>query len=152
MSQLILTVHTGIHDAGAALYEDYIPLAAVQLERLTRRKGDGSEYPDRCIEEVLAIAGATRKDVDVIGASRCEFPAIFYRNIRGVRWVNEQYRKYIKKRTRPYMVSEFLRYNTARIDDIFNVSKFRRASGFRDNAKIYFYNHHSCPGRKPHRR
>jgi predicted NodU family carbamoyl transferase len=36
MSQLILTAHTGIHDAGAALFEDYNLLAAVQLERLTR--------------------------------------------------------------------------------------------------------------------
>jgi carbamoyltransferase len=36
MTQLILTVHTGIHDAGAALFDDYTLLAAVQLERLTR--------------------------------------------------------------------------------------------------------------------
>jgi carbamoyltransferase len=142
MSQLILTVHTGIHDAGAALFDGYTLLAAVQLERLTRRKGDGSEYPDRCIEEVLAIAGATRKDIDVIGVSRCEFPTIFYRNIRGVRWIGEQYRKYIKKRTSRYMVNEFLRYNTARIDDIFNIAKFRRASRLNDETKIYFYNHH----------
>lgn len=65
MTQLILTVHTGIHD-GAALFDDYTLLAAAQLERLTRRKNDGSEYPDRCIEEVLSIAGATRKDIDVL--------------------------------------------------------------------------------------
>jgi carbamoyltransferase len=142
MTQLILTVHTGIHDAGAALFDDYTLLAAAQLERLTRRKNDGSEYPDRCIEEVLSIAGATRKDIDVLGVSRCEFPAIFYRNIRGVRWVNEQFRRHIKKRTRRYMISEFLRYNTARVDDIFNVDKFRRVSGFRDDAKVLFYNHH----------
>jgi hypothetical protein len=138
MTQLILTVRTGIHDAGAALNDDYTLLAAVQLERLTRRKNDGSEYPDRCIEEVLSIAGATRKDVDVVGASRCEFPAIFYRNIRGVRWINEQFRRHIKKRTRRFMMSEFLRYNTARVDDIFNVDKFRRDSGFRDDAGVFF--------------
>jgi carbamoyltransferase len=142
MSQLILTVHTGIHDAGAALFEDYKLRAAVQLERLTRQKGDGSEYPDRCIEEVLAIAGATRKDVDVVSASRCEFPAIYYRKIRGVRWINEQYRKYVKRRTRRYMVSELRRYNTARIDEIFSVDKFRHSSGFRDKTTIHFYNHH----------
>jgi len=40
MSQLILTAHTGIHDAGAALFEDYNLLATVQLERLTRFKCD----------------------------------------------------------------------------------------------------------------
>lgn len=144
MSQLILTVHTGVHDAGAALFEDYELRAAVQLERLTRRKGDGSQYPDQCIDEVLAIAGATRQDVDVLGVSRCEFPTEFYRNIHGVRWVREKYRKYVENNTRRYMVREFLRYNTARIDDIFNVGKFRRAGGFRDDARVHFYNHHEA--------
>ena len=46
MSQLILSVHSGAHDAGAALFEDYRVLAAVQLERLTRHKCDGREHPD----------------------------------------------------------------------------------------------------------
>jgi carbamoyltransferase len=36
MARLILTAHSGSHDAGAALFEDYNLLAAVQLERLTR--------------------------------------------------------------------------------------------------------------------
>lgn len=40
------------------------------------------------------------------------------------------------------MMSEFLRYNTARVDDIFNVDKFRCDSGFRDDARVIFYNHH----------
>ena len=72
MSQLILTAHTGIHDAGAALFEDYNLLAAVQLERLTRFKCDGRDHPDLAIDEVLSIAGKTRQDVDVAGFSRCE--------------------------------------------------------------------------------
>jgi carbamoyltransferase len=142
MSQLILTAHSGIHDAGAALFEDYRLLAAVQLERLTRYKCDGREHPDLAIDEVLSIAGKTRKDVDAAGFSRTEFPTVFYRNIRGVRWVREKYRKYVEKRTRRYMPREFLRYDTPRIDDIFKVDKFRSASGFRDDAKVFFYNHH----------
>ena len=142
MSQLILTVHSGIHDAGAALFEDYRLLAAVQLERLTRYKCDGREHPDLAIDEVLSIAGRARKDVDVAGFSRTEFPTVFYRNIRGARWLREKYRKYVEKRTRRYMPREFLRYNTMCIDDIFKVDKFRHASGFRDDAKIFFYNHH----------
>ena len=66
-----------MHDAAAALFEDYELRAAVQLERLTRHKGDGRTYPHLCIDEVLGIAGLTRKDVDVLGVSRCEFPAEF---------------------------------------------------------------------------
>ena len=45
MSQLILGVHSGSHDAAAALFDDYELKAAISLERLTRNKGDGA-YPD----------------------------------------------------------------------------------------------------------
>jgi carbamoyltransferase len=138
-----------MHDAGAALFEDYELLAAVQLERLTRHKGDGSIYPDPCIDEVLAIAGATRKDVDVVGVSRCEFLTEFYRNIRGVRWLREKYRKHVEHNARRFMVGEFRRYNTPRVDDVFNVEKFRRAGGFRDGARVHFYNHHEAHALAP---
>lgn len=79
MSQLILAAHSGSHDAGAALFDDYKLLAAVQLERLTRYKCDGREHPDLAIDEVLSIAGKTRKDVDAAGFNRTEFPTIFYK-------------------------------------------------------------------------
>ena len=69
MAQLVLSVHTGIHDAAAAVFEDYSLRAAVSLERLTRYKNDGRAYPDACIDEVLGIVGAARKDVDAIGWS-----------------------------------------------------------------------------------
>ena len=54
MSQLILAVHTGAHDAAAAVFEDYSLKAAVQLERLTRHKGDGRTHPDRCYVDAAA--------------------------------------------------------------------------------------------------
>jgi hypothetical protein len=36
MPQPILSVHSGVHDVGAVMFDDYHSLAAVQLERLTR--------------------------------------------------------------------------------------------------------------------
>jgi carbamoyltransferase len=149
MSQLILSIHTGRHDAGAALFEDYELRTAVQLERLTRFKGDGRTHPDPSIDEVLSIVGASRQDVDVICLSRSEFPTEVYRNIQGVRWIREKYRKYVEGNTRRFMPPEFLRYNTTNIDDIFNVPKFRRASGLRDTAKVFFYNHHESHALAP---
>src|SRR5262249_26206003 len=103
MLQLILTAHTGIHDAGAALFEDYKLLAAVQLERLTRFKCDGRDLPVLAIDEVLSIAGKPRKDVHVAVSGRCDFPTIFYRNTRGVRWMRKKYRKYRERRPRRHM-------------------------------------------------
>src|SRR5580698_2843300 len=149
MSQLILSAHSGSHDAVAAVFDDYELKAAVQLERLTRRKSDGREHPDLAIDEVLSIAGATRRDVDVVCFSRAEFPTEFYRNIRGVRWLREQYRRHVEGDTRRYMPPEFLRYQTTKLDDIFNVAKFQRAGGFRDDAKTFFYNHHESHALAP---
>jgi hypothetical protein len=81
----VLTAHSGSHDAGAALFEDYNLRAAVQLERLTRYKCDGREHPDLAIDEVMAIASKTRK----MSASSAvpNFPRFFYKNIRGVYWI-----------------------------------------------------------------
>jgi carbamoyltransferase len=149
MSQLILSIHTGRHDAGAALFEDYELRTAVQLERLTRFKGDGRTHPDLSIDEVLSIVGASRQDVDVICLSRSEFPTEFYRNIQGVRWIREKYRKYIEGNTRRFMPPEFLRYNTANIDDIFNIPRFRNAGRFREATKVFFYNHHESHALAP---
>src|ERR1700744_4515079 len=149
MSQLILSAHSGSHDAVAAVFVDYELIAAVQLERLTRRKSDGREHPDLAIDEVLSIAGATRKEVDVVCFSRSEFSTAFYRNIRGVRWLREQYRRRVEGNSRRYMPPEFQRYHTANINDIFNVLEFQRAGGFRADAKTFFYNHHESHALAP---
>ena len=86
--QLILAVHTSVHDSAAAVHEDYTMRAAVQLERLTRIKNDGREDADLAVDEVLSIVGATRKDVDVVVHTRDRFPFEFFRRIRWARWMN----------------------------------------------------------------
>jgi carbamoyltransferase len=144
MGDLILAVSSGSHDAAAAVFEDYTLRAAVQLERLTRHKGDGREHPDLAIDEALSIAGAARRDVDIAAFDRSEFPTRFFRTIRGVRRLRELYRKHVEKRTRRHMPPEFRRYNTRRIDDIIDIPSFRRASGFRDDTHVRFYNHHEA--------
>ncbi|HEY4407205.1 MAG TPA: carbamoyltransferase C-terminal domain-containing protein [Xanthobacteraceae bacterium] len=143
MAQLILAIHTGIHDAAAAVFEDYSLRAAVSLERLTRHKNDGRD-PEACIDEVLGIVGAARRDVDAIAWSRCEFPTRYYKTIRGVRWLREQYRKRVENNTRRYMLAELRRYHTPFADDVFDVARFKSESGFRDDAVAYFYNHHEA--------
>ena len=90
MSELILAIHSGPHDSVAALFDDYDLKAAIQLERLTRIKGDGGVHPDACIDEVLAIAGATRADVDVVSMSRTLLDTRYFRHMRGVRRLGEQ--------------------------------------------------------------
>jgi carbamoyltransferase len=142
MSQLILAVHTGIHDAAAAVLVDYDVKAAVQLERLTRFKGDGRTYPDLCIEELLNMIGATRRDVDVLALTRSDFPVHYFHHFRGYRWIREQYRTYVQGKKTRFIPREARRANTTREMDFFDAASFRRDSGFRDDTVVYFYNHH----------
>src|SRR3989338_7693163 len=64
----ILGLHIETHDTGAALIKDGKIIAAVNEERLSRVKMDGS-IPWRSIKEVLRIANAKEGDIDVIAFS-----------------------------------------------------------------------------------
>jgi carbamoyltransferase len=142
MSQVILAIHYGgRHDSAAAVLFDYEIKAAVALERLTRSKGDGG-FPGQCIDEVLDIAGVTRRDVDVFATSRAEFPAHYFTHFRGLRWVREQFRTHVQGRKLRWIHREGLRANTARVEDFFDVASFRQDFGLRGDATVYFYNHH----------
>jgi Predicted carbamoyl transferase, NodU family len=144
MSQLILAVHTGIHDAAAAVLVDYDVKAAVQLERLTRFKGDGRTYPDLCIEELLDMVGATRRDVDVLALTRSDFPVHYFHHFRGYRWIREHFRTYVQGKKTRFIPREARRAYTARDSDFFDAVSFARDSGFRDDTVVYFYNHHKA--------
>ena len=144
MTQLILGVHSGSHDAAAAIFEGYALRAAVHLERLTRRKSDGSRHPDLAIDEVLSIAGATRRDVDVATYSRSMFPTRYFRRLHGAEWLREQYRTHIRRRLRRQLVPEIFRHGTTDIGTLLDIDSFQRDSGFRPDVVTSFYNHHEA--------
>ena len=74
-----LAFHSGYHDFAAAAFDDYRCVAAVQQERLSREKSSGG-LPWLAIDEVLQIAGWTRRDVDAIATTRSLFPTSYLRN------------------------------------------------------------------------
>jgi carbamoyltransferase len=141
MPELILAVHNGPHDAAAAVFVDYELKAAVQLERLTRVKGDGG-YPDLSIEETLGIIGATRSDVDVLAVSRSDYPVQYFRHFHGWRWLREQWRTHIEGKKLRWIPRETVRANCANVEDFFDVASMQRDCGLRDDAVVHFYNHH----------
>src|SRR3989442_6449207 len=53
------------HESGACILSDGKLLAAVNEERLSRKKNDGS-YPFRAINEVLKITGLSSADLDLV--------------------------------------------------------------------------------------
>ncbi|HZP69321.1 MAG TPA: carbamoyltransferase C-terminal domain-containing protein [Pseudolabrys sp.] len=144
MTQIILGVHSGSHDAAAAVFEDYSLKAAVHLERLTRRKSDGSRHPDAAIDEVLSITGTTRRDVDVVAYSRSMFPTRYFRHLRGVEWLREQYRAHLRRRPRRQLMPELFRHETTDISTFLDFGSFQRDSGYRPDVITWFYNHHEA--------
>jgi carbamoyltransferase len=143
MTELILGVHIGPHDAAAAVLADYDVKAAVQLERLSRRKGDGgSAFPAAAVDEALSIAGATRRDVDVLMVSRDDFPVRYFTHFRGRQWLREQFRTHVQGKQDRWMPRETVRAGTPRVESFFDVAAYRRDGGFRDQTKLHFYNHH----------
>ena len=76
---VILGINPGWHDSSVCIFNDYKLIAAISSERVTRVKGDGHRtIPEECIDEVLAVAGATRNDVDIIASTRGYLPSRFY--------------------------------------------------------------------------
>jgi len=61
----ILGISAHYHDAAAALVIDGVPVAAVQEERLSRRKNDAS-FPLSAIEWCLDQAGIAPDDLDAV--------------------------------------------------------------------------------------
>jgi carbamoyltransferase len=143
-SRLVLGIHAGSHDTAVALLEDYKIRAAVQLERLTRIKGDWSDFPDNCIDEVLSIAGADRKDIDAVAISRRYFPNEFFRHSGPVGKLAQFVRTHIRHKKTRSLSREIRVRHAAHVEDIFDSKAFLTRSGFRDNASILFYNHHEA--------
>lgn len=81
MSALVLGVHDGTHDAGAALVRDGELLAACNEERFDRRKGSGG-WPERSIAACLRRAGAGPQDVDVLAFAGVGNPNPLLRAVR----------------------------------------------------------------------
>ncbi|MBS2013226.1 MAG: carbamoyl transferase [Deltaproteobacteria bacterium] len=61
----ILGISAHYHDSAAALVVDGVPIAAVQEERLSRRKNDAA-FPLAAIEHCLAVAGLEPEALDAV--------------------------------------------------------------------------------------
>lgn len=141
---LILGVHSGYHDACAALFDEYRMVAAVAQERLTRRKIDGGRVPTEAIAECLAIAGCGPRDLDAVALSRAAFPSRYYRHFPLPRLLENRVRELIGKEKHKSMERECVRYRRADSAAMFDADAFLRDLGCRPGLPVTFYNHHAA--------
>ena len=145
----ILGIHNGNHDASACLFRDYELVAAVSLERLTRKKNDGispsMEIPLPAIDECLRIAGIGRADVDVVCASRAHWEVQTYK-LRGRWWIKQQYYRLIGNER--ITIDDRHDAQAAHQGCSRDFRCCRVSSGTTDSTrpKLFFYNHHAAHG------
>lgn len=138
---IILSLHTGYHDGTAALMDGYELVAAIQLERLTRKKGDGGGIPEAAMDEVLSIAGLSRKDVDVVVLSRASFPARYFK-ANALKSAEYAFHKIIGHEKLKDMCSQMQAREEADPAKLFREEMFRADFGFKEGVKIAYSNHH----------
>src|SRR5262245_15511016 len=138
----ILAFYPGCHDASAAAFDDYRLLAAVEEERLTRRKGSGDGVPWLAIDEVLRIAQWSRRDVDAIVAIRSFFPWQYFRYPIHKQWDYAiRHRLGRDRKLRDLTVHCQLR-GAADAKTVFRSDAFLADHGFRPDTMFEFANHH----------
>lgn len=139
---LILGIHPGYHDACAALHDEYRLLAAVAQERMTRRKIDGGRVPLEAIDECLAIAGRTRRDVDAVVLGRGAFPARYYTHFGPRRRIESWVRRGVGREKHKSMERECVRAGRTDSESMFDAAGFLADYGFRPDAAVRFFIHH----------
>lgn len=138
----LLGIHPGYHDACAALYEDYRLVAAVAQERLTRRKIDGGRVPVEAIDECLAVAGITRRDIDAVTLGRGAFPSRYFRHLTIGRRLERGARILLGKEKMKSMERECVRASRFDSEAMFDADAFRADLGLRADCPVRFFNHH----------
>jgi carbamoyltransferase len=138
------------HDASACVFRDGKLVAAISEERLTRVKGDGGRLPQLAIDRVLAMAGATRRDVDRIATIYGHFPERYFRRETLAKELERRLSRVVKRlRGKPSLTqfssSDLLKHLRARggsFEQHFRRQAFLQGEGFRPEAKVQFFDHH----------
>ena len=141
----ILSIHAAAHDSAAALFRDYDLLAAVQQERLTRRKGAGGQ-PVEAVEEVLAIAGLKPADIDVLVLSRAHYPIRFFHGFGVYKRLEDSVNRFFGKHRNRDVVDEMRRVGSGNADVVFNTEAYLEYQGLRPGIPVFFSNHHFAHG------
>jgi carbamoyltransferase len=137
---LILSLHAAAHDSAAALFRDYELLAAVQQERLTRRKGDGG-LPLAAIDDVLETAGIERGQIEALVLTRAHYPVEFFSHLGAYKRIENRVNRMLGKDRRKDVALEMARTGASALD-IFESAAFLAYLGLRPGIPVYFNNHH----------
>lgn len=110
---LILGVHSGWADAGAAVFDDYALLAAVPLARLTGMPRDGGRLPIEAIVECLDIAQVRADEIGALSLSRGVLPGRYFSQLSLPRRLGRGLRQMFGRDTPMNLSDEMRRHGQA---------------------------------------
>lgn len=134
----ILGIHTG-HDASACLFKDGQLIAFCKEERLTRVKNDGGFFELGSIQEVFRVGGISSREVDVVCATRMNFPAQAFKGmaIRLARLPD----KLLKRRRDVNLSTQMIKYDVEETQ-LLDLNVIKNKLQLRTDCKVSFINHH----------
>ncbi|MGE0043934.1 MAG: carbamoyltransferase C-terminal domain-containing protein, partial [Vicinamibacterales bacterium] len=146
---IILGIWDG-HDAGAAVIVDGQVTAAINEERLTRRKLEVA-FPGLAIRACLAQAGIQPGDVDIVAASTSDVAKALARVAPSTK---ESYYQVRRRKVDPgtgsrvrlrakYLVTEWPPNRASRLASTWALGRTLRAAGL-GRATLQLHDHHAC--------
>ena len=135
---IILGLATG-HDAAATIFIDGKLVAYCKEERMTRVKQQaGKALHQKCIEEVLRIAGIKSTQIDKVSLTRSRIPADCFKKSYRPMWAT--FRKLVRRSLKIHgemreqrIIDEF---------EILDINRMRKHLNVRSDTEIIFTNHH----------
>jgi carbamoyltransferase len=140
VASLIVALHSGFHDSSAALFDNYRVIAAVQRERLTRRKNDNG-LPLDCLEEVLRIGNVDRSEVRHVVFTRTLLPRQYFR-IGALKRLREKVRARRGIEKFWYLADQLRKRPGATAGDLIDGRGLLAHFGLPTDAGLSFCNHH----------
>lgn len=140
---LVLGVHSGWADAGAAVFDDYAMLAAVPLARLTGMPRDGGRLPIEAIVECLDIAGLRADEIGALCLSQGVFPGRYYNHLSLPRRLGRGLRQLFGRDT-PISLSDEMRRHGQAASALLNLPVLLDDLGLNRNIAVHVYRDHAA--------
>lgn len=144
---LVLGVHSGWADAGAAVFDDYALLAAVPLARLTGMPHDGGRLPVEAIAECLDIAGLRADEIGALSLSHGVFPGRYYSHLSLPRRLGRGLRQFFGRDTPISLSDEARRHaegNSRPGESLLDLPALLDDLGLNRNIAVHFHRDHDA--------
>ena len=141
---LVLGVHSGWQDAGAAVFDGYRLLAAAPLARLSGVAHDGGRLPVEAIAECLDIAQVRAGDIGGLALSQGLFPGRHFRALSLPRRVGRGLRSLLGRDTPISLLDEARKHHRSSPESLLDLGMLAGDLGLNRHIPVRVYDRHTA--------